>query len=322
MTVTEAPTSEITVLDEPDDVQQEPRRRFRIRRGKEGAPKVARPLTPGATSILWVLVTLGLLALWFVSFGLVFSGVQQSANQRVLYSELREELAKATAPIGGSIEPGSPLFVMDATGIGIGNQVGVEGTSSVATRLGIGHLRYTPLPGQVGTSVLFGRSVTYGAPFHELSKALPGQIIYVTTGQGKFRFEVMDARRPGDPQPDAIAEGESRILLVGAEGAGAASSLTADGTVFVDAQLIGKPVDTPPGRPTSTNPDEAFGQGSRAGLVPLAMWLELLVMAVVSLVWARVRWGNWQVYLIGVPIVLALLWGTTNSAFILLPNIL
>ena len=50
------------------------------------------------------------------------------------------------------------------------SQVVVEGTASGDTLAGPGHLRKTVIPGQVGTSVVMGRAVTYGAPFGDLDQ--------------------------------------------------------------------------------------------------------------------------------------------------------
>ena len=44
----------------------------------------------------------------------------------------------------------------------------VEGTTPGEPDAGPGHLRDTPLPGQAGVSVVFGRRATFGAPFASL----------------------------------------------------------------------------------------------------------------------------------------------------------
>ena len=54
--------------------------------------------------------------------------------------------------------------MLDIPAIGIANMVVVEGTSPENLTLGPGHLRDTPLPGQAGISVVFGRRATFGAP--------------------------------------------------------------------------------------------------------------------------------------------------------------
>jgi sortase A len=39
-------------------------------------------------------------------------------------------------------------------------------------------------------------------------------------------------------------------------------------------------------------------------------------------VWSRVRWGRWQTWLLGGPLLLAALWGVSTTAIQLLPNLL
>ena len=58
---------------------------------------------------------------------------------------------------------GEPVALLSIPRLGI-SQVVVEGTASGDTLAGPGHLRDTVLPGQVGTSVVYGRAATYGAP--------------------------------------------------------------------------------------------------------------------------------------------------------------
>ena len=102
--------------------------------------------------------------MFFVAFLLVLSPLQQSRSQDVLYTQFRSELDAATAPFGvDPIPPGHPVALLAIPAIGV-NQVVVEGTASRDLRDGPGHYRVTTLPGQLGTSVIFGRSTTYGAP--------------------------------------------------------------------------------------------------------------------------------------------------------------
>lgn len=60
---------------------------------------------------------------------------------------------------------------------------------------GPGHWPGTPLPGQVGNSVLSGHRTTHTAPFRDLDQLMPGQHIGVTVGQGReVVFEVIDTQ--------------------------------------------------------------------------------------------------------------------------------
>ncbi|MFZ0322527.1 MAG: sortase [Actinomycetes bacterium] len=269
-----------------------------------------------------MLVTLGLLAVWFVAYALGLSGLQERADQRVLYGQLREQLALATAPVGGAISPGAPIAVLQIPALGVSNDVVVEGTSSSALRLGPGHRRDTPLPGQAGVSLVYGRSVTFGAPFRNLSALGPKDTIVVTTGQGEFTYVVDSVRRPGDPLPPPPAADQGRLTLVSAEGSGRLASFTASDTVFVDATMQGKVQPVLAGRPASVGDAETSMGSDTSGLVALVLWLEALVLVAVGVVWAARRWGGWQTWVVSVPVVLAVLWGTTSVAFGLLPNLL
>ena len=40
-----------------------------------------------------------------------------------------------------------------------------------------------------------------------------------------------------------------------------------------------------------------------------------------GLVYAYSKWSVWQLWLVGLPTVLAVLWGTTSAALLLLPNL-
>ena len=56
-------------------------------------------------------------------------------------------------------------------------------------------------------------------------------------------------------------------------------------------------------------------------LYPLVLWLQLLLIGVVGIVVGRAKWGTWQSWIVGVPVVLAALWGASNAAWVLLPNL-
>ena len=67
----------------------------------------------------------------------------------------------------------------------------VEGVRVSDLRKGPGHYPATPMPGQAGNSAIAGHRTTYGAPFGEIDKLLPGDQIIVTTIQGEFTYEVV-----------------------------------------------------------------------------------------------------------------------------------
>jgi sortase A len=286
-----------------------------VRQGRPG-------LSSNARTALAILLAIGCLAVWLVAYARVFSGIEQEAAQRQVYDQFREELAKGTAPVGGAVDPGAPVAVIDAPGAGIDNVVAVEGTTSDVMRTGPGHLRSSPLPGQPGSSVLFGRSVTFGGPFSDIAALGPGDTIAVTTGQGQFNYIVETVRRDGDPLPVPLGEGEGRLTLVTAESTGMMRGWVAQTSLYVDARLEGKAVPVPPGRPAAVSTPELMMQGSSVSLVPLVFWLQLLLLVVVAWVFLALRWNKWQAWLVSVPVFVAAVWGTTSAAFVLLPNLL
>ena len=62
--------------------------------------------------------------------------------------------------------------------------------------------------------------------------------------------------------------------------------------------------------------------GDSGALFLLVLWLPLLVVAAVGLVWLQERWGRWQTWLVGAPVILAALWGVSQTAVQLLPNVM
>lgn len=259
---------------------------------------------------------------WMVCYLLYISALQQNRAQERLYAQFREQLASATAPLGGMIEPGRPVALMQIPAIDLIDAVVVEGTSSADLRSGPGHRRDTALPGQRGVSVIAGRGAAFGAPFGDLSALHEGSTIVFTTGQGSSTYKVIGLRRPGDPLPPTIAAGGGRLTLVTSEGSGWRSGWAPSGTLYVDADLIGEAWPNGETRPGGVPEPEKPMQGDPGALVTLVLWLQLLGVVGAAAFWIRFRWGNAQAWLIAVPVVLAVVWGTSSTAVLLLPNLL
>lgn len=282
--------------------------------------RTRRRLTPAGAVVVWATLAIGFLAAWLVLFALVLSGVQEGRSQKLAYDQLREKLAVATAPLGGVIPLGTPVATLDAPSIGLSTVV-VEGTSALAMQDGPGHRRDTVLPGQAGVSVVYGRSVMFGAPFARAPRLAPGATLKVTTGQGEFTYVVDQVRRPGDPVPPVLGSGKGRLVLVTSEGEGWQAALAPTTTVFVDATLTGDAQPSPPGRPSAVADAERPMGHDTGSLLALMLWLQLFVVASVALVWAWYRWGRWQTWVVGLPVLIAVLWGAAENAVALLPNL-
>lgn len=270
----------------------------------------------------WVSLGLAAFCVWLIAFSFVFSGIEEHRAQHTLYAKLRETLASGenAVPIGGIIAHGTPLALINAPQAGLHNVVIVEGTTSSDLRLGPGHKRDTPLPGQAGISEVFGRSTTFGGPFADVPGLLPGDHFSVTTGQGVFDYKVDAVRRSGDPVT-APAKGKSRLTLVTSQGSGWRNGWAPSRAVYVDATLQGDTKTAPVGRPNYVGGNEAAMGSDTGGLFLLALWIEALAIVVGGAYWASRRWGRIPSWTVGGVSALALLWAITDTASGLLPNL-
>src|SRR4029077_10491870 len=96
--------------------------------------------------------------------------------------------------------------------------------------------RTTPLPGNVGTSLVMGRHTTYGGPFGSIASLHAGDTIFVVGSQGSVTYTAPDVRRPGDPTPPAPTGAKAgRLILATADSTGFLGGLHPRGVVYVDA---------------------------------------------------------------------------------------
>jgi sortase A len=286
------------------------------------AVRARRPLGHVTAAVTCSALVLSILSVWAFLYLLFISPLEESRAQQRLYTTFREQLGAITAPIGGVIAPGAPVALIHIPAIGLGDTVVVEGTSSGDLRSGPGHLRDSPLPGQIGVSVLYGRGATFGGPFKSIPALQPGNTITATTGQGSFVYQVTDVRVAGDPLPAPVGAGRSGLMLVTVQSSGWRSGWSPGQIVYVDAALLGEAVPAPPGHVGAVPKVETPMQADTGTLVTLVLWLQLLAITACAVVWAYFRWGGWQMWLVGAPALLGVLWGATSNAAALLPNLL
>jgi sortase A len=62
--------------------------------------------------------------------------------------------------------------------------------------------------------------------------------------------------------------------------------------------------------------------GDSGAFVPLVLWLQALLLGAAGAGWTAARWGGPQTWLVGAPVILAALWGASESAIQLLPNLM
>lgn len=293
--------------------------RLLARRASRRGPR--RPAGAATVITAWALGTLSVLTLWVLFFALVLSSLQEAHGQHDLYAKFREQLSKQTAPLGGVIRPGSPVALISAPKLGLKDVVVAEGTDSGDLEKGPGHRRDTVLPGQKGASVIYGRATLFGGPFGSIANAHPGDEITVTTGQGRFRFVVQDVRHVGDPFPLPAPTDGGALTLVTSEGASIGNLWRPQHPLYVDAVLVSKAKPAPTGHLSAVPKSEQAMHGDVGSLMPLVLWIPLLLILILATVWAALRWGAWQAWLVGAPLVAAGLWGISETAVQLLPNL-
>lgn len=311
---------------QPNPPVAPPQLPFWLRAPRKRAPLPPRPTPRDArwwVGVVWLV--LSVLLLGFVAHVALFGILQHARNQASGYNELRTSLAKAETPLGQLdlnkrlVAPGTPIALITIPKIGL-SEVVRQGTSSDVTRLGVGHRRDTVLPGQEGTSILFGRQSAYGGPFGSLTALVPGDTISVTTGQETHTFTVFGLRRAGDPLPQTLAANAGRLELVTADGLPLASS----GVLYVDASLKGKPSETPAvvfGE-RALDPNEQVMATDTSGWLPLLFTFQWLVVAAVVTRWLVQKWGRWQTWIVAAPVLLVLGATTADCAMALLPNLI
>ncbi|MGB0099588.1 MAG: sortase [Nocardioides sp.] len=304
---------------------RKPGRRLRPRATPASRPARTRTPAPRSSDTTAAVLSsaftmIAIVSLWIAAQLLVLGSISESRAQDLLYDELRTELADGTAPIGPVVPVGDPVSLLTIPDIGL-EQVVVEGTASGDMLAGPGHRRDTPLPGQIGTSVVYGRAVTYGGPFGDLTRLQAGDKIEVVGAQGEKTFTVTGVRRAGDPLPQPPAEGAARLILVTAEGSGRLGAITPESSVYVDADAR-KGFPAPPGRPVAV-PDSERAMAQDSGALPLlALCLALLLALTIGVIAACQRWSTVLVWVIASPLVIALSWVTTDVVMRLLPNLI
>ena len=311
----------------PNDAHREfARNEQTAQRGNPAQQVVGRlsATTPESRLVAHALGIVAIVALSFLIELTVLGNLRHDRDQTRLAAQFRDELANAVAPVGPlddankPLATGTPVALLEIPTLGVREVVG-EGTSSGTLMSGPGHRRDTPLPGQVGTSVIAGRRATYGGPFRNISQLHAGDQITVITGQGKHSFRVLDVRRAGDPLPLPLSAGQGRLTLVTTDG----PALAPTDVLRVDAALVSA-VQARPAQLASQllPPADALMAGDDSVLFSVVGWSLLLVAAAIGAVWVRFRTGLWQAWVISLPILVTLNLTVFDEIAAMLPNLL
>ncbi|MGH9919645.1 MAG: class E sortase, partial [Nitrososphaerales archaeon] len=200
------------------------------------------------------------------------------------------------------------------------NKVVVEGTGESDLQLGPGHYVGTPLPGQPGNAAIAGHRTTYGAPFYDLNELTPGDMIYVTTTQGRFQYRVQQTLVVNPSDTSVVADSATNELTLTTCNPRFSSTTR----LIVHAMLLGATAPAPPHQPgPASNPSRqsssqlAGEQGSWGGA--LAWGAGFLALGIAIWMVGRDRRGRWIFYSIGVVPLLIVLFFFFENLSPLLP---
>lgn len=278
----------------------------------------AHPTRPGYRPGPWLRILAGtftliaLLLLGFVAYLFGLSNLSESRNQVNTFKSFRATLDQAVAPVGPAAT-GTPVAILDIPGIGVHHLVVREGTDARTTTMGPGHRRDTPLPGQAGTVVIYGRRATFGAPFAHLLTLKVGDRIRVTTGQGVAEYIVSSFGTGARPAP---ANADNRLVLTTADSPSRPSS-----TVSVSADLRTAVQPAAGVRPQIGADEKSMATAADRSLLPLAMWAQVLLLASILATVGAQRWARWPTWWCASPVLLAVVWNVYENAACLLPNV-
>ena len=244
----------------------------------------------------------GVVLLAFVGFEFTLSALLYDRSQVALLDSFKGSIVATnlddpTAPLA----EGRPIAILSIPSIRL-DEVVVEGTSPDDLKLGPGHLASTPLPGEFGNSVFAGRRSTYGAPFDRLNELTKGNLIIVTTGQGRFQYKVSQVGRAGLGEASPLQGTlDNRLTLITSD-----SEFYPTGRLVVIAMLQGQAASIATRPPAPVASSDTGLSGNLIGLVLGVVFGQLLGAAI----WAAFRVGARLplsvTLMFAVPVVLAL----------------
>lgn len=272
---------------------------------------VQRPRSSVLRIVGLVASLIGVLLVGFAIYLYGLSGLSEAHAQSTLYKTLAGQLGAATAPVG--VAPGgAPVAILSIPRLGVSGLVVVEGTTSADLTRGPGLLPGSAFPGQPGVSEVYGRAGTFGAPFEHLMRLDRGDHITVVTGEGTSTYSVESFGDSANPAKNPAA---NQLVLYTA-----GSAFLATGYEQVTADLISQPMASSGSRGASSA-YEAPMAGDTGVAIPLILWSEGLVVAMIGGLLLTRRWSPPMVLLYVTPAALALAWAVYENAAILLPNL-
>lgn len=264
-------------------------------------------------SVGFSLLTIGACFLLFLGYLFAFTGFQEQRIQRQLLNVF--ETPAGAVPLSGRVPAdGQPAAVLEIPTIHL-TQVVVQGTTAGDLMKGPGIVPNTARPGTKGNAVIAGRRYTGGAVFSKLSQLVPGDRITLINGLGKFhyRVEYYSTASPGQRSPvSPVKRGQLTLLT--------SQSLAGTGLFFVVAPLVSPAGSAPrPAHPPTVVEQGLSGDPGAWG--PTILWGLLLALCLIGsfMAYGRAKERVWTIYLLTVPIVLAVALEWFSFVYRLLP---
>ncbi|MEZ0074719.1 sortase [Planotetraspora sp. GP83] len=284
-------------------------KRKTLREFVNGLPPEVRRL--GGVSMT-ALTFMGALLLAFSLYASSIGHLTYERNQRIMIDQLNENFrvaaAIAAAPVAGdknlaALPPrGEPIALLEIPKIGVREAV-VQGTGTAELRSAVGHYRPSPMPGQVGNTVLAGHRNLYGAPFARIAELNRGDKIVATTQEGRFSYTVETTLRARTGEQDFISQATivNRLTLL----------TTSDGDrpggrLAVIARLDGQAASLKTRDPNQVKLDELGLGRDPSAWWPTLGWGAVFFGLLSGTLMLYRRWRRISTYLLTTPALLAI----------------
>ena len=259
------------------------------------------------------LIAAGVLILLFVAYELWGTGLAEARSQKTLKKDFNQKVAAGVdqSQVPPPTPEGDAVAIIKIPRLGLEKAV-VEGVGVEDLKKGPGHYPGTPLPGQQGNAAIAGHRTTYGAPFFRMDELKPTDPIFVTTRQGKFKYEVVEVKpiRPTDVEVIKNTP-DNRLTLTTCH-----PRFSASQRLITIAKLDG--IAATPSAPAEA-PKTTSLSGKRVSKRPAVLWgLLAALCAAVTFTLSRI-WRKWPAYFIGAPVFLLVLFVFFENFARLLP---
>ena len=269
-------------------------------------------------------ISAGILIFLFVAYQLWGTNIAESRDQNALQKQFSQVLAPPAAaaeapPVTAAPTLGDAAALIEIPKIGVEKYV-VEGVGTEDLKKGPGHYPDTPMPGEPGNAAIAGHRTTYGAPFSDLDNLAAGDVIFVTTPAGKFRYDFESATIV-DPSESSVLDNtdDNRLTLTTCH-----PRYSAAQRLIVVAKLGSQVVEPPPPPAADAEPPppmqvSAGLSGADASRGPAIAWGALAALIWGLAWWIGHWWKRWPAYLLGTPVFLVALFVFFENFARLLP---